>query len=817
MNNVWNNLRFALRQLRKAPGFTLTAVLTLAVGIGALTTVATWTNAVLYNPWPHVANPSSMRFIDATVLGGEGYSVHYDEMRFVREHSRSFSNLSVFNMSVFNLNLPGEQAQAIEGGTVSSNYFQFLGLKPQIGRFFDVNANDRAYGSHDDAVLSDTLWRSRFAADPSIVGRAITINRHTFNVVGVAPRDFSGIYGGVAEMVWMPLSSLRSLSPDPTPDPLKDYGLQAAIRIRPGVHDEAAAAELHTLAQTFALDQQDTARGRRRDLNLRDAAHFEKGFFGLIGEVLPILLGASVLLMVLVCINIASLLAQHAARRRREVAIRTALGATPARIAAQIFTETALLALAGALGGWAASAAMSRSIYVLLPDFGVPLAFNLGTDRRLLLFVAAVSVAVTLVCGMYPVRQALRASQLDTLHEGGAAVAGSPRKRVGQRILLGVQLAICFIVLVCGGLLTRTAINIINRGTGFDSANVLTAEIDLGRLDYTEERGLAFEAALLDKLRSAPGVAGATITSHLPMGDSGSGNTQAFTISGYLPAKGEEMAVVTDFEGPEFFHTVGIPMREGREFTTQDNATAPGAAVVNQVMARRYWPKGDAIGHSVVVGGKSAQIVGIVSDYTYRDPSDLDPSPLLYLPLAQHYSGGVFIVVRSHTTASALAGQMRRAVANLDSSLPLEDVKTLADVTGIQYQFSRIPAELLAVYAISSLLIAMMGLYAVTAYSVIERHREFALRMALGSTRAGIFRLVLRGSGMTAAFGLLAGVLGSIAAVRLVRAMLFGVPTFDPVSYCAAALFLLLTVILSGLAPARRAASIQPMQALRSE
>jgi predicted permease len=817
MKNLWQNIRFALRQLRKAPGFTLTAVLTLAVGIGALTTVATWTNAVLYNPWPHVANPGSMRFIDATVLGGAGYSVHYDEMRFVRQHSRSFFDLSVFNMSVFNLNLPGQQAQAIEGGAVSANYFQLLGLEPQVGRFFDPGADDRAYGSHDEMVLSDGLWRSRFAADPNVVGRAVTINRHSFNVIGVAPRDFSGIFGGIAETVWVPLSSLRSLSPDPTPDPLKSYGLQAAVRIRPGVRDTAAAAELHTLAQTFAISQQDAANGRRRDLNLRDAAHFERGLFGIIGQQLPVLFGASLLLMVLVCINIASLLGQHAARRRREVAIRTALGAPLARIAAQVFTETALLAIAGALAGWAASIAMSRSLYVLLPDFGVPLAFNLRTDARLLFFVASVSIAVTLICGMYPVRQALRFSQLDTLHEGGAAVAGGSSRRIGQRVLLAVQLAICFVVLVCGGLLIRTAINLVDRSTGFDSANVLTASVDLGRSAYTEERGLAFQAALLEKLRSEPGVAGATLTSHLPMGDSGSGNTQAFTIPGYVPAKGEEMAVVTDIEGPEFFGTMGIAMRQGREFTSQDNAAAPGVAVVNQVMARHYWPKGDAIGQSIVVGGKPAQIVGIVSDYTYRDPSDLDPSPLLFLPLAQHYSPGVFIAVRSRTGAGALMGQLHRTVAGLDSSLPLEEVQTLADVTGIIYQFSRIPAELLAVYALSSLLVAMMGLYAVTAYSVIERHREFALRMALGSTRAGIFRLVLRGSGMTAAFGLLAGVLGSIAAVRLVQAMLFGVPAFDPISYCAAALVLLLTVILSGLAPARRAASIQPMQALRSE
>ncbi len=284
-----------------------------------------------------------------------------------------------------------------------------------------------------------------------------------------------------------------------------------------------------------------------------------------------------------------------------------------------------------------------------------------------------------------------------------------------------------------------------------------------------------------------------------------------------MPAKGEEMAVVTDIEGPGFFHTMRIPLREGREFTSHDAAGTPLVAVANELMAKRYWPKDDAIGHQVVVGGKAWLIVGIVQNYSYHSPDDTDPSPLLFLPAAQNYQSHMILALRSRTTPEALSATLRRAVAALDSGLPLENVQTLEEVAGMQYQFSRIPAELLGVYALSSLIVAMMGLYAVAAYSVIERHREFALRMALGSSRAGIFRLVLSGSSMTAAIGLAAGGLGSIAAVRLVRAALFGVPPFDPISYGAAALFLLLTVIVSGLAPARRAASIQPMQALRSE
>ena len=258
-------------------------------------------------------------------------------------------------------------------------------------------------------------------------------------------------------------------------------------------------------------------------------------------------------------------------------------------------------------------------------------------------------------------------------------------------------------------------------------------------------------------------------------------------------------------------------MREGRDFDVHDNASSPDVAIVNEPMAQRYWPKGDAIGHSVVVGDRPRQIVGVVRSYTYYNPQNTDSDPVLYLPLAQHYESAVFIAVRSRTTASAVATQMRQAVADLDSSLPIENMQSLEEVAGTRYQFSRIPAELLGVYALSSVLVAMLGLYAVMAYAVIERKREFALRMALGSTRAAIFRLVLAGTFWTAAVGLLVGGMGSIAAVRLLRAALFGVPPFDPISYCAAAVCLLLTVFVSGLAPARRAASIEPMQALRTE
>ena len=812
------DLRYAVRQLRMSPGFALTAVLTLALGIGALTTVATWTNAVLFNPWPQVRDARSLRFVSATVLGGDGYSVSYDQFQYLRRQSRSFSDAAAFDLATLNLTLPGNQPQAIVAGTVSSNYFQLLGVKPEIGNFFQADANDHAFGSMDAIVLSDGLWRDRFNADPSVVGRTIAINRHVFTVMGVAPREFAGIFGGVAEAAWVPLSSLRELSADAPPDPLLHAGLQVVVRMRPDVADSTAKAELHTLARSFALAQKNEQLNSW-DLNLYDSSNMQKGFFGVIGEVLPVLLGASCLLMLLVCINIASLLGQRAARRRREIAIRTALGAKPVRIASQVFIETGLLALVGALAGWAMSIGISRAVYVLLPDFGVPLAFNLQSDWRVTVFIAAMVIVVTLVCGMYPIRQSLRVSQRDALHEGSTAVAGSTRKRIGQRIVLGVQLGICFIVLACCGLLTRTSLNIFNRPVGFDRTNTLTTTIDLSRAGYTDDRSRVFLSEVLDRLRSAPGVASATLTTHLPMGDTGSGNTRDFSIPGYVPAKGEDKQVVTDFDGPDFFHTMGIQMQQGRDFSTSDNDTAQKVAIINESMAHRYWPKGNALGSTIVLDKTQHQIIGIVHDFAYHSPDNTDPTPLVFLPLLQGKSGYGYamIAIRSRTGATAVLPQLRKAVADLDSSVPLENVRTLEDVTGQQYQMSRIPAELLGVYAICSVLVAMMGLYAVMAYSVIERNREFALRMALGSSRHEIFRLVLQGSAVVILIGLGAGGLGSVAAVRLLRSMLFNVSPFDLLSFSVAALVLVITVLIAGITPARRAANIQPMQALRNE
>jgi len=813
MNSVLQDLRFAMRQLRRAPGFTLAAVLTLALGIASLTTVFTWIKAVLYDPWPHVRDPRSIRFVDATVRGSGGYSVHFDAVEYLRQRSTTLDNVTAFALGTLDLGSEGSQPEAVTVGQVSSNYFDFLGMQPQLGRFFTSNANDHLYGAHDEVVLSDREWRVRFGADPHVIGKPVTVNRHPFTVIGVAPPGFAGIFGGMAEAMWVPLSALRSLQPEPVGDPIQHIGLMVGARLCPGATDAGAAAELRALALSFMRDKNLTG----WDLNLRDSAHFERGLFGVIGEQLPILLGASVLLLVLVCVNTASLLGQRAARRSREIAIRSSLGATPRRIAWQLLMEALVLAFLGGVVGWAASSLLAQSVYVLLPAFGMQLSFNLTTDWRILGFVAALVMAVALLCGMMPIRQALRGSQKDALREGGQAIVGAGRGRYAKTAMLGLQLGICFVVLSACALLTRTVVNVVQRARGFDRENCMTAALSLSRSGYSEARGLAFQSALLDGLRAAAGVQGATLTTHLPMGDEGSGNTWDFDVPGYKFAPNEGKEVVTDLEGPGFFHAMRITMAQGRDFSDQDREGAPAVAVINEDMAHRYWPKGNALGSTVTVMKKPVLIVGIVKNYSYYNPSDTDPLPVLYLPILQHYQSSFFVAVRSRTTEGAVLPALTHAVGKLDGALPLESLQSLKSVTDTRYQLARIPAELLGVYALASLLVASLGLYAVMAYAVTERSREFALRMAVGATRAQIVRLVVSGGLETAAAGLLIGGVGSFFAVGLLRSILFGVAPFDPISFAGAAAVLVLTVLLAGLAPARRAATIQPMQVLKTE
>ncbi|HEU5400483.1 MAG TPA: ABC transporter permease [Terriglobales bacterium] len=808
------DFRYSLRQLRRSPGFTVVVLLTLAVGIGAVTTVVTWANAVMFNPWPQVRDARQLRFVSAVVSAGGGYSQHYNQLEYLRQNARGFSDVTANEMSAFDLAGTGSVPERYWGGVVASNYFQFLGVQPVLGRGFTPH-DDRAYGSAPEVVISYALWHSRFHGDPSILGKSIQVDRHPLTVVGIAPTGFEGIYGGLSQSMWVPLSELAELTGRPDPLVAGNFGLQISVRLRPGVSDAQASAELHTLAQQFAK-QQNSTYYNQWDLVLNDSAHMSRGIYGDVGDQMPFQAGAAILLLVLICANVAGLLIQRSARRAREVAIRTALGASARRLIQQMFIETAILTVAGGIAGWLVSLGLSRTLYALLPKFGIGFAFNLGTDWRILLFAAGLMGVVVVLCGLLPARQVLRISQAETLHSGSISVLGS-RGGLAKRALVSVQLGICFVLLLACGLLVRTLWNVVHRDPGFDTANTLVANVDLTRAGYTQEKGFAFQRALLDKLRGSPELQSASITSYVPMGASGGGNVRDVAVDGYEPAKNESMSVVTDSEGPGFFHAMHISLTRGREFTDQDVASAPCVAMVNEGMAKKYWPKGNALGGRVTVSKHECTVVGIVHDYVYRNVVWESGDPVLYLPILQDYQGWFGIVMRSRTSAYNALPTLQSAVASLDSTLPITDVESLNDHIQVSYSGQKVPAEMIAVYGVCCLLVAMLGVYASMAYSVSERNREFALRMALGAERLQVLSLVMNSGLRVVAGGLAIGTAGAFFAVRVLKAMLYGVSSFDPASSLLAAVLIVLTACAAALLPARRAASIEPMSALRME
>jgi predicted permease len=808
------DVRYTLRQLRKSPGFALVVILTLAAGIGAVTTVMTWANAVLFNPWPQVRDPQQLRFVSAQVNGGGGYSQHYDHYKYLQQHAKSFSALTAHEMMPIDLAGKGAPPERYWSGLVAANYFDVLGVQPILGRAFTPH-QDRAYGSAPETVISYALWQSRYHGDPSIVGKTIEVNRQPLTVVGIAPPEFVGIYGGLAQSLWVPFSEVPELAAG-TKDPFAGkFAIQIAVRLRPGVTAAQASAELHSLAHQFA-QQQNTSYYKQWDLLLNDSAHMPRGIYGELGEQMPFQAGAAILLLVLICANIAGLLVQRSTRRAREVAIRTALGASARRLIRQMLVETAVLTLCAAVGGWLFSLALSRALYVLLPDFGIAIAFNLHPDLRILLFAISVTTLVVIACGLLPARQMLRMSQSETLHAGSSAVVGSGR-RWRSNALVSLQLAICFVLLIACGLLLRTLWNVVHRDPGFDTQNTLVASLDLTRAGYSEAKGLALQRALWEKLRNDPGVMSASLTSYVPMGVSGGGNVRDVGIPGYQPVKDESMSIVTDSVGPNFFQTMRIPLLQGRDFGEQDGSAAPCAAIVNQSMARKYWPKGNAIGSQLTVSNHTCNVIGVVRNIIYRSAVYDGDDPVLYLSLLQDYQGTFHVVVRSRASAYGVLPAVQSAVASLDGSLPLSDVEALSDHIKVSYAGQKVPAEMVAVYGVCCLLVALLGVYAAMAYSVSERTREFALRMALGSQRAQVLGLVMRSGVQVVLVGLAVGAVGAFFAVRVLTSLLFGVSGFDPSSTLAAAAILSVTALVAALLPARRAASIEPMTILRTE
>jgi predicted permease len=815
---VLQDVRYGFRMLARSPGFTAVAVVSLALGIGVNTAIFSLFNAVLIRPVPVVGEQSRLVWLRAPSS--------YPDYQDYREQARGFEGMAAATGTRdFSLTRGGEP-EMVRGEFVTANYFEVLGVGAQSGRtFLEEEGREPA----PVVVLSHDLWRTRFGADPALVGRQVTLNGLGFTVVGVAPERFVGTEVGLNRDLWVPLSTEPLLNPQVAgrmetgegADILRrrnTHWLAVFGRLGAGVTREQAGAELGGIARRVAEAQ----RGRVDHETLRRVE-----LLSMSGgmdprdqeEALPVagvVMGVVGIVLLIACANIAGLLVARAAARRRETAIRQALGAGRARLVRQWLTESVLLGLLG--GAFGLLLALWANDLLLFYAHQTPLAaLDLRLDYRVLTFALCVSVGSGVVFGLAPALQASRLDIVTALKTEDALARASSRRSRLRAAFVTAQVTLSVVLLVCAGLFIRSLQSAHTIDPGFRVERALTVPVDLGLLRYGAEEGRGFYRELLARVESQPGVEGASLVRFAQLGFSFA-QGQVFA-EGRASAVGDGLSAGFNVVGPRYFRTMNTTLVRGRDFTEADREGAPAVAVVNETLAASLWPGEDPLGKRLSfegAGGPFLEVVGVARDGKYRSLGDR-PRPYLFRPLMQSYEPRMTLVVRTKGEPLALAGAVREQLRALDANLPLGEVKTLEE----QFELSLLPARAaawtLGSFGLLALALAAIGVYGVVSYTVAQRTREIGVRMALGAGRADVLRLVL-GEGLSVVgVGLAVGLLLAFAATRLVEGFLYGVGATDPLTFAGVPLVLGAIALVAGYLPARRATRVDPLVALRYE
>ncbi len=808
MSSFLQNLRFGIRTLIKNPGFTLAAVLTLALGIGANTAIFTVTSSALLKPLPY-RDPGQLVLLATQHRGSRGeaqsgFSLNRYDM--LRARSRSFAGLSVFASDSFDLTGGGEPEQ-VPIARVSPNFFSVLGLKPQLGRVFTEDEG-RPEGKLV-VMISDRLWHTRYGGDPSIVGHTINLDANTYTVIGVLPAGIEFPFMEPAE-VWTPRYFELTFM---TPEHLRagvSY-LQGVARLAPGATLKSTDAELKVLDQQYNQENPKAPdggpnismfAGELQTLtvaNLRNWLLFLSAMVGV--------------LLLIACANVASLLLSRALSREKEIAVRTALGAKRGVIIRQLLMESVLLALMGGAVGLALSWLATRSLAVLgaanLPK-GIPIA----VDWRVMVFMVAISVVTGLAFGMFPALQLSRTDMNSRLRdEGRGTSAGRARAQV-KNVLVVCQVAFSLVMLIVAGLLVRSFGRLLRVDPGFDSQNVLTMSVSLPTVKYSKpEQQVMFFDELLRKLSAVPGVQSASISAALPL--------SPIRATPILP-EGQQVVplaqrpfIIVEATSPRFLETMHIPLQAGRTFTDADNAQAPKVMIINQALARRFWPNENPIGKHVMVGRDvPEEVVGVAGDVRNQGLAQ-PPQPQFYVPYAQLAWPNMNLYVRSATDPHNMVSAIRSQLASVDPDQPVTNIQTVDELMDGARSQPRFTMLVLGAFSGTALVLAIIGLYGVLAYSVAQRRQELGIRMALGAERSDIVRLVVSQGMMLAAVGLGIGLLAAVLLTRLVSSFLYDIGTHDITTFALATLVFLGIALVASYVPARRATAVDPTEALR--
>lgn len=815
MDSLISDLRHAARRLAAAPGFTLAAALCVAIGVGATTTIFSLVNALVLRPLPGLTDPGRLVEVGRTEDGRGSDTFSYPNFTDLATDGEALEELAAWELVPLGLGGGTAEPAVALGMAVSGNYFGTLGVKPWRGRFF-APGESRIGAVQPVAVLGYSRWR-RLGADPGIVGQGVKVNGLPVTVIGVAPPGFRGTLAPLEPDLWVPLGmQAPGLPAAATFEHRANNSLLAFGRLRPGVSVDQAQARLDVVMERLVAEYSEN---RGQGVLVSPLGGVPAAMRAPVALFLSALMVVVGLLLLIACVNVAGMLLVRSLGRAREVAVRQALGASRGRLLQQLLTESLLLFALGGAGGVLLALWTTRLLAAFDPPLPPPfdIAIDLSLDLRVLSFALAISLLTGVLFGLRPALAASRTALVPALRN--EAGAGPLRRAWGRYLLVGGQVAMTLLLLLGSGLFLRALQRARALDAGFDPAGVSLVSFDLELQGYTEAEGRDFQLRLLERVRGLPGVEAASLVRVLPLGMPSRLGWGGVSVEGFA-APGGETTFPADVNvvSADYFRTLRLPLLQGRDFGFQDEEGAPLAAVINQTMAGRFWPQG-AVGRRLTMGGPEGdpyEVVGVVADAKYARL--LEETPMfVYAAAQQHYEPGLTLLTRSRPATGPLISDLRRVVDQLDPALPVVEAMPLGDYVRVGFLPQRITAAVAGLLGGVGLLLGAVGIFGATAYSVSRRSREMGLRKALGARDADIVHLVVR-QGMTAPLaGIAIGLALAWGVSRFLESLLFGVSPLDAPAFAAAVAVLVAAALLASYLPARRAAAMEPMEALRFE
>jgi macrolide transport system ATP-binding/permease protein len=807
------DLRFGFRMLRRAPGFSILAILCLTLGIGANAAVFGWIEGILFRPYPLVAHQERLMAITGTSRGEAGHTyISWLDVVDLQKSSRLIDSFIVTKIMGTTLSL-GDRAERTTGSIVSANYFDAIGVHPILGRGFEPG-EDVGSNAHPVTVISYQLWKGRFKGDPAIIGKTQRLNGIEHTIVGVAPEGFLGTFVGWGMQFWVPTSMEETFEGGGYK--LEDRGarwIEAFVRLKPGVTSEQAQQEMSAIAKRLETDYPATNRGRGIQLWPLWQTPFNNARTLL--PTLGIMLVVVVFVLLIACANVGNLLLVRSLARRHEMTVRVAVGANRGRLLRQLVTEGFILSALGATGGLLVAHWCRHALVLLFPVHGgVAMTLPGEIDWRVLALSVGVCLISTVLLGLVPATQTGKIDLAGALKSEMAGVVGGGHGKSWLRSsLVVVQVSLSFLLLVGAGLLLQSLQRIRSADPGFSTQGVLETAVDLRGAGYEPQRAKNFQDELIERVQVLPGVESVAFARTTPLGY-GSFSSSPITVDGYQPPPDEQPAVQYNEVGPGYFATVGIPLLSGREFTRADNETAAPVAVVNEVMAAQYWRSDDPVGKRLQVKGQWRQVVGVAKLSKYQSVRE-NPTPFFYVPLRQNFSVGAGLNIRTRLPAETVATALAREVHALDANLAPYEVISLQEQMERSTSAQRVAATLLGVLGGLALLLAIVGLYAVMSYSVSQSTHEMGLRMALGARASDLLRLVITHGLALTAGGMVLGAVAALTLTRLLGYLLYEVSPRDPLAFASAFVVMTIAALAACFLPAWRATRTDPARALR--